>query len=106
MKLLSSLTITLTVPLLAQTPAPTPSAAQAQAKQELNAAAFAYRDGNFAEAQLHSEKALLLDPENKTAPMFVARTIHAQYKPKDFSPENVAKAREAIIAYQRILERR
>src|ERR1051325_62760 len=107
MKLLSSLTITiaLTVPLLAQTPAPTPSAAQAQAKQELNAAAFAYRDGNFAEAQLHSEKALLLDPDNKTAPFFVARTIHAQYKPGDLTPENVARARETIIAYQRILER-
>jgi tetratricopeptide (TPR) repeat protein len=40
-----------------------------------------------------------------TAPYFVARTIHAQYKPGDFTPENVAKAREAIIAYQRILER-
>src|SRR5689334_10315779 len=107
MKLLSSLTITiaLMVPLLAQTPAPVPNATQAQAKQELDEAARAYRDGNFAEAQLHSEKALLLDPDNKTAPFFVARTIHAQYKPGDSTPENVAKAREAIIAYQRILER-
>ena len=107
MKFLTSLTITigLTATLLAQTPAPIPSVAEAQAKQELNEAAKAYREGNFAEAQVHSERALLLDPQNKTAPYFVARTIHAQYKPGDFTPENVAKARQAIIAYQRILER-
>src|SRR5690242_21749919 len=108
MKLLTCLTITiaLAAPALAQTPTPGSDEAKAQAREELNEAARAYREGNFAEAQAHSEKALLLDPENKTAPMFVARTIHAQYMPKDFSPENVTKAREAIIAYQRILERR
>lgn len=103
MKLLTSLifTIALVAPVLAQTP----SVAEAQAKQELNEAARAYREGNFPEAQVHSERALLLDPENKTAPYFLARTIQAQYKPGDFTPENVAKAREAITVYQRILER-
>jgi hypothetical protein len=35
----------------------------------------------------------------------VARTIHAQYKPGDFTPGNTAKAREAITTYQRILDR-
>jgi tetratricopeptide (TPR) repeat protein len=107
MKLLTSLTITIALlsPLLAQTPAPISSGAEAQAKQELNEAARAYREGNFAEAQAHSERALLLDPQNKAAPMYVARTIQAQYKPGDFTPENVAKARQAIIAYQRILDR-
>jgi tetratricopeptide (TPR) repeat protein len=107
MKLLTSLAITiaLAAPLLAQTPAPVLTAAEAQARQELNEAAAAYRAGNFAAAQAHSERALLLDPQNKTAPYFVARAIHSQYKPGDFTPENVAKAREAIIAYQRILER-
>lgn len=107
MKLLNLLTITivLTTPLLAQTPAPVSSVAEAQAKQELIEAAKAYRDGNFVEAQVHSERALLLDPQNKTAPYYVARTIHAQYKPGDFTPENVAKARQAIISYQRIIER-
>ena len=103
MKLLTSLifTIALVAPILAQTP----SVAEAQAKQELNEAARAYRQGNFSEAQVHSERALLLDPENKAAPYYLARTIQAQYKPGDFTPENVAKAREAITAYQRIVER-
>jgi tetratricopeptide (TPR) repeat protein len=101
MKLLTYLifTIALAAPLQAQTPN------EAEVKLELNEAAAAYRKGNFAEAQVHSEKALQLDPENRTALIFVARTTHAQYKPGDFSPENVAKAREAIIAYQRVLER-
>jgi len=104
MKLLTCLaiclisTIALTAPLQAQTPNET------EAKLELNEAAAAYRKGNFAEAQTHSEKALQLDPESRTAMIFVARTIHAQYKPDDFTPENVAKAREAIIAYQRVLD--
>ncbi|HEU4931853.1 MAG TPA: hypothetical protein VFT48_07215 [Pyrinomonadaceae bacterium] len=101
MKLLTSLTITiaLAAPLLAQTP--NSSVAEAQAKQELIETARAYRERKFAEAQAHSEKALLLDPQNKTAPSFIARSIHAQYKPGDTTPENLAKAREAIIAYQR-----
>jgi hypothetical protein len=99
MKFLTSIafTIALAAPLLAQTPAPSPSTAEAQAKQALNDAALVYREGKFAEAQAHSERALLLDPQNKTAPFFIARTIHAQYKPEDFTPENAAKARQAII---------
>jgi len=103
MKVLTYLIITLalTAPLQAQTP----NEAVTQAKLELNEAARAYREGNFAEAQAHSEKALLLDPQNKTAPFFVARTIHAQYRPGNVTPENVEKAREAIIAYQRVLDR-
>jgi hypothetical protein len=106
MKFFTLLTITLALatPLAAQTPA-TSSQTDAQVKQELEQAARMYREGKFAEAQVHSERALLLDPENKTAPQFLARTIHAQYRPGDFTPENTARAREAIIAYQRILDR-
>ena len=82
-----------------------PSVSALQSKHELDEAARAYREGHFAEAQLHSERALQLDPESKGAPLFIARTIHAQYKPGDFTPENVAKAHEAILAYQRIFFR-
>ena len=105
MKVLICLTITIALVASLQAQTPTPNAAETQAKQELNEAARAYREGNFAEAQAHSERALEFDPQNKTAPFFIARTIHAQYKPGDYTLENVAKAREAIIAYQRILER-
>jgi tetratricopeptide (TPR) repeat protein len=69
----------------------------------LNEAARAYREGHFPEAEQHSRRAAELDPDNKTAPMFIARTIHKQYRPGVQTPENIAKAQEAIDAYQQIL---
>jgi tetratricopeptide (TPR) repeat protein len=74
-----------------------------RAKNQLNEAAKAYREGHFPEAEQHSRRAAELDPDNKTAPMFIARTIHAQYRPGVQSPENIAKAQEAITAYQQLL---
>ncbi len=74
-----------------------------RAKNELNEAARAYKAGKFAEAEQHSKKALELDPEQKTAPTFIARSIHAQYRPGVDTPQNKAKATEAIESYKRIL---
>src|SRR5687768_17912007 len=74
-----------------------------RSKNQLNEAARAYREGRFVEAEQYSRRAAELDPNNKTAPMFIARTIHAQYRPGVQTPENVAKAQEAIAAYQEIL---
>jgi tetratricopeptide (TPR) repeat protein len=74
-----------------------------RAKNQLNEAARAYREGRFPEAEKHSREAASLDPDNKTAPMFIARTIHAQYRPGVQQPDNVKKAHEAIEAYQKIL---
>ncbi|MDQ5845300.1 MAG: hypothetical protein M3539_08395 [Acidobacteriota bacterium] len=76
-----------------------------RSKNQLNEAARAYREGHFEEAEQYSRRALELDPESKTAPAFIARTIHAQYRPGVQTPENIAKAQEAIQAYQRILEK-
>ena len=74
-----------------------------RSKNQLNEAARAYREGRFVEAEQHSREAAQLDPDNKTAPMFIARTIHAQYRPGVQTPENIAKAQQAIEAYQQIL---
>jgi tetratricopeptide (TPR) repeat protein len=76
-----------------------------RAKNQLNEAARAYHDGHFDEAEQYSRRALEIDPESKTAPIFIARSIHAQYRPGVQTPENLAKANEAIQAYQKILER-
>jgi tetratricopeptide (TPR) repeat protein len=76
-----------------------------RAKNQLNEAAQAYREGRFLEAEQHSRRAAELDPNNKTAPMFIARTIHAQYRPGVQTPDNIAKAQEAIDAYQKILDK-
>jgi tetratricopeptide (TPR) repeat protein len=74
-----------------------------RAKNELNEAARAYKAGHFAEAEERSRRALDLDPNNKNAPAFIARSIHAQYKPGVDNPENLELARKAIEAYQRLL---
>ncbi|HEY6121996.1 MAG TPA: hypothetical protein VIV66_18710 [Pyrinomonadaceae bacterium] len=76
-----------------------------RAKNALNEAARSYREGHFEEAEQYSRRAQELDPDNKTAPQFIARTIHAQYRPGVQAPENIAKARQAIEAYQKILEK-
>lgn len=75
-----------------------------RSKNELNEAARTYREGRYVEAEQHSRKALELDPNSKAAPLFIARTIHAQYRPGVAAPENIAKAREAIEAYRQILQ--
>ncbi|HEY6803226.1 MAG TPA: hypothetical protein VI306_06580 [Pyrinomonadaceae bacterium] len=75
-----------------------------RAKNQLNEAARAYREGKFEEAEQHSRQAADYDPGNKTAPMFIARTIHAQYRPGVQTPDNIAKAQKAIEAYQVILQ--
>ncbi|HEU4510617.1 MAG TPA: hypothetical protein VFR78_20465 [Pyrinomonadaceae bacterium] len=74
-----------------------------RSKNELNEAARAYRERKYVEAEQHSRRSAELDPNNKTAPMFIARSIHAQYRPGVQKPENIAKAQEAIQAYQQIL---
>ncbi len=76
-----------------------------RAKNQLNEAARAYREGRFPEAEQHSRIAASLDPDNKTAPMFIARTIHAQYRPGVQSPDNIKLAQQAIEAYQALLEK-
>jgi hypothetical protein len=76
-----------------------------RAKNQLNEAARAYHEGHFDEAEQYSRRALELDPNSKSAPLFIARTIHAQYRPGVQAPENIAKANAAIQAYQQILQK-
>lgn len=76
-----------------------------RSKNALNEAAKAYREGHFVEAEQYSRRAQELDPDNKTAPQFIARTIHAQFRPGVQAQENINKAQQAIEAYQKILEK-
>jgi tetratricopeptide (TPR) repeat protein len=74
-----------------------------RAKSALNDGARAYRDGRFAEAQEKFQQARDLDPSQKNAPVFIARAIHAQYRPGVDTPENVKRAQDAIEAYKQVL---
>lgn len=75
-----------------------------RAKNELNETAKAYKEGHFEDAEAHAKRALSLDPTNKTAPIFIARVIHQQYKPGVDTADNVQRARDAIEAYKRVLQ--
>src|ERR1044071_4016089 len=75
-----------------------------RAKNELNEAAKSYKEGHFEDAELHARRALALDPTNKTAPIFIARIVHQQYKPGVDTPDNVQKAKDAIVAYKVVLQ--
>jgi tetratricopeptide (TPR) repeat protein len=74
-----------------------------RAKSQLNDGAQAYRSRDYAGAQEHFQKALELNPDQPNARLFVARAIHAQYKPGVDQPQNVEKAKEAINAYKEVL---
>jgi len=76
-----------------------------RAKSELNEVARNYKEKKFAEAEQHAKRALELDPDNESAPLFIARTIHAQFRRGDTSEANLAKANEAIEAYKKIAEK-
>jgi tetratricopeptide (TPR) repeat protein len=75
-----------------------------RAKNQLNEGARAYKAGKFAEAQQHFEESLRFNPEQRNAKFFIARSIHAQYRPGVEAPENVEKARRAIRAYEEVLK--
>ncbi len=75
-----------------------------RAKSELNDGARSYGAGHFSEAQDHFQKSLEFNPEQKNAPFFIARSIHAQFKPGVDTPENMGKATSAIEAYQKVLQ--
>lgn len=74
-----------------------------RAKNAINEGALAYKQNKFPVAQQRFEDALSFDPTIKNGKFFRARAIHAQYKPGVDTPENVAKARKAIEAYQDVL---
>jgi tetratricopeptide (TPR) repeat protein len=75
-----------------------------RAKNELNEAARSYKESRFEDAEQHAKRALYLDPSNPTAPIFIARILHQQYKPGVELPDNIQKARDAIEAYKRVLQ--
>ena len=98
-------TILVALLVLAAPAAVSGQAAAPTAKDEINRGAAAYRRGDFAEAQRRFERALELDPSNKDALLFIARSLQQQYREGDQTPENVQRGEAAVAAYERILER-
>src|SRR6266852_3378923 len=76
-----------------------------RSKNQLNEAARAYREAHLEEAEQHARRALELDPTNKTAPLFIARIVHREYRPGINTPENIAIAHHAIEEYKKLLQK-
>ena len=76
-----------------------------EAIEEINKGASAYHAGRYTEAQQHFEQAYELDPSNTKVLLYIARTVHQQYKPGVDKPENVKIANDAIEAYKKVLDK-
>src|ERR1041384_7399911 len=76
-----------------------------RAKNQLNEGARADKAGHFQEAEEHFRRAKELDPEQKNTDFFIARAIQSQYKPGVDTPDNKAKAQQAIDQYKVVLDK-
>jgi len=76
-----------------------------RAKNEINEAARAYKANKYAEAEKHARRALELDPDQRNAPIFIARTVHAQYRPGIDKQDNIDIAVKAIEAYKFVMQK-
>jgi Tetratricopeptide repeat len=77
---------------------------KAAAIEELYSGAREFLQQHYASADTHFRKAQALDPSYKFTQLLIARTLHAEYKPSDRSPENISRAHAAIDAYKKYLE--
>ncbi len=71
------------------------------ARKDLVDGAKAYKDRKFDEAEALFRDAIQRDPEQKTAQLFLARTLHSQYAANRGHTE---KADEAIAEYKKTIE--
>ncbi len=70
------------------------------ARRDLIEGAKAYKERNYAEAEKRFRNSMSLDPTQKTAQLFLARTLHSVYAA---DRNQVAKAEEAIAVYKKVL---
>jgi tetratricopeptide (TPR) repeat protein len=71
------------------------------ARRDIIEGAKAYKDRNYAEAEKRFRNAMSLDPSQKTARLFLARTLHSVYAA---DRNQLPKAEEAITEYKNVLK--
>ncbi|HEY0545632.1 MAG TPA: energy transducer TonB [Pyrinomonadaceae bacterium] len=86
-----------------QSQADKPTARQRAVRAEMQKTQDAFDEDRFADAELHAKKAAELDPSNNDALLSIAYAVERQYKHMDEGAEKSNKAREAIVAYQRVV---
>jgi tetratricopeptide (TPR) repeat protein len=75
-----------------------------RARDQLNKGVQAFTNAQYPEAVDHFKKSIELDPEFKTARLYLATAYMSQYIPGADSPENVEMARTALDEFQKVLE--
>jgi tetratricopeptide (TPR) repeat protein len=81
-----------------------PSNAQTSFREELNRGVQAYKQSKYEEAAQYFSNAILLDPENVQAHLFLATTYEQQYIPGVHNTENNAFAEAAVSEYEAVLK--
>jgi tetratricopeptide (TPR) repeat protein len=74
------------------------------ASSEIDLGAQAYRQGKYAEAEQHFEKAVSLEPTNTVAHLYLATVCAQQYIPGVDTPENTSLGEKAVGQYQTVLD--
>jgi len=74
------------------------------ASSEIDLGTEAYRQGKYAEAEQHFEKAISLEPGNTVAHMYLATVYVQQYIPGVDTPENTFLGEKAVGQYQTVLD--
>ncbi len=76
----------------------------AQVRREISQGVRAYRQGQYAEAALHFEKAVQLDPHSINPRLYLATSYAAQASPASNRPGGDALLRKAENEYLKVLE--
>jgi tetratricopeptide (TPR) repeat protein len=75
-----------------------------RARDHLNKGVQAFTNAQYPEAVDHFEKSIELDPEFKTARLYLATAYMSQYIPGAESPENIEMANTAMKEFEKVLE--
>ncbi|MEP6788582.1 MAG: hypothetical protein ABJB40_09135 [Acidobacteriota bacterium] len=74
-----------------------------QSRKLLDQGVCAFKKKDYVLAQKDFDQALQLDPTNLFLRVFIARAHYWQFQPNVRTAENVAKGREAIAAYEKVI---
>jgi tetratricopeptide (TPR) repeat protein len=75
-----------------------------KARDSLNRGVTAYKAKEYPEATEYFKDAIRLDPELENAYLYLAATYRAQFIPHSRSPENLARADQAITVFEEVLK--
>jgi tetratricopeptide (TPR) repeat protein len=82
-----------------------PQASDSASRAEMNLGVQAYKNNHYAEAVEHFKTAVLLDPANQNAQLYLATSYMIQWVPGADSPENKMNLELARQEFEKVLEK-